>query len=160
MPTAQSTATFQAESLSQALWDELMPLLKRHYEEIAPWKDVPLSPDYGRYEALDSIGALKIHTARDASWALIGYHASIVMRGLHYSTVIMAQQDVLWVAPEHRHSRIGSDLLLYAESFLKKNGVNILIQHTKITPGHDLGPYLMRRGYEPLDMLYAKRLDT
>lgn len=155
-----TTASFHTEALSSALWSELMPLLQRHYDEIAPWKDIPLAPDFERYEKLAEMGALRIHTARDPSWALIGYHASIVMRGLHYRTMIMATQDVLWLAPEHRHSRIGSDLLTYAEGLLRAEGVTVLMQHTKVTPGHDLGPYLMRRGYKPADMIYAKRLDT
>lgn len=157
MPSV-SVAAFQVEQLSSALWVELMPLLRKHYDEIAPWRDIPLAPDFARYEALQDVKALRIVTAR-LEGMLIGYHCAVVMRGLHYSTIIQAQQDVLWLAPEHRRSRTGSDLLFFAEEQLRAEGVTMLVQHTKTTPGHDLGPYLMRRGYEPLDMLYVKRLD-
>ncbi len=154
-----STASFQVEQLSSALWVELMPLLRAHYDEIAPWDDIPLSPDFARYEALQAAKALRIVTARGQDWGLIGYHAAVVMRGLHYSTITQAQQDVLWLAPAYRRSRVGGDMLAFAEEQLRAEGVTMIVQHTKTWPGFDLGPWLTRRGYEPLDMLYVKRLD-
>ncbi len=154
-----STASFQCERLSDALWAELMPLLHQHYDEIAPWDDIPLSPDFDRYAALEKCGALRVVTARAGDWGLIGYHCAVVMRGLHYSTITQAQQDVLWLAPAYRKTRVGSDLLAFAEDHLRAEGVTMIVQHTKTWPGFDLGPWLTRRGYEPLDMLYVKRLD-
>ncbi len=155
-----AVASFQVEKLSDALWTELMPLLRLHYAEIAPWDDIPLSPDFARYAAIEAINALRIVTARSTEWGLIGYHCAVVMRGLHYSTITQAQQDVLWLAPAYRRSRVGSDLLTFAEEQLRAEGVTMIIQHTKVWPGFDLGPWLKRRGYEPLDMLYVKRLDV
>jgi GNAT superfamily N-acetyltransferase len=156
---ATAIATFALEYLTPELWAEITPLLRRHYEEIGPWRDIPLSPDHAQYEQLSALGALRIHTARLTDGSLIGYHCAIVIRSLHYSTMIVAQQDVLWVAPEYRRSCIGSDLMDVAEECVRAEGATVIFQHTKVTPGHDLGKYFMRRGYQPADMIYAKRLD-
>jgi GNAT superfamily N-acetyltransferase len=151
-----ATATIQREGLSDALWDELLPLLKRHWAEVAHYADVPLAPNWERYAQLEARRALRVWTVRDGG-ALIGYLAMIVGPHLHYD-LLVANQDVLYVAPEYRRSSLGGDLMTHAETALKAEGVQLIIQHSKANPARTIAPFLVRQGYELMDHIYVKRL--
>ena len=69
----------------------------------------------------------------------------------------MASQDVLFLAPEHRKGRLGMKLIDYADSMLRREGVQVVAQHVKAA--HNFGPLLERLGYELQDLIYTRRLD-
>ena len=78
------------------VYAEAMPLLQRHYKEIAHYQDIPLEPDLERYRAMENIGALRIYTVRvGATGALVGYASFFVSKNPHYSSSLQAAQDVL-----------------------------------------------------------------
>ncbi len=160
-----ATATYQRESLSGSLWDEIEPLLQAHYHEIAHWRDIALEPDHEAYTRLEANGGLRIYTARVGAPAadrgrLIGYLCCIVSRSLHYRSHLFATQDVLYVDKSHRGSRVGVDLIRYAHGELRIEGVSALMQHVKHREDINIGPMLVRLlGYERVDDLYAIRLD-
>lgn len=147
--------TYQVERAAE-LWDEIRPLLIRHWEEIAHFKDIPLNPSVDAYARLEAAGVLRCYTVRLAG-ALIGYLVATVVPSLHYSGSLQAHQDVLFLLPEHRRGRIGLHLLRFAEKALREEGVQVLHQHVKVA--HDFGPLLERDGYELVDKIYAKRID-
>lgn len=138
--------------------DEAIPLLHRHWEEIALYRDIPLAPRWDVYDKAEATGTLRIYTARKAG-ELIGYAAFIVMPAIHYAGSLQAAQDVLYVDDKHRNGRVGVALIRYCEIQLKSEGVQLLLQHAKADPKHVFGSLLERMGYSKMDVIYSKRLD-
>lgn len=160
MLTAKAVA-YARESLTQELWDEILPLLHAHYHEVAHFKDMELNPHLSKYEQIQANDGLRIYTARLADNVLVGYMVAFVARSLHYADHIFANQDILFVAKEHRGSRIGVDLIKYAHSRLRADdNVSTLYQHCKAKSELNIGPMLERLlHYELVDLIYAIRLD-
>jgi GNAT superfamily N-acetyltransferase len=157
--------TYQTECLSDALWSELLPLLQAHYAEVAHHQDLALNPDRARYASIEAVGMLRIYTARSCTadksvGKMVGYLAALVAPSLHYAPHVFANQDVLFVAPEQRGSRLGVNLIRYAHDCLRAEGVTLLMQHTKAKQGLNIGRMLQRLlGYELVDEIWCKRLD-
>jgi GNAT superfamily N-acetyltransferase len=153
-----ASVTYHNEHMTDALWDELQPLINQHWVEVAHWTDIPLNPQRSKYFELEAAGILKIATAR-VDGRLIGYHFALVAPHLHYATCLVANQDVFWVHPDHRGGRVGMRLLLTAEATLRALGVQVITQHGKVRDEINIGGFLERLGYEPMDTIYVKRLD-
>lgn len=140
----------------RAIWDELQPLLRAHYLEIAHYQDIELKPSKADYAALAEAGALRCYTGRiDA--ALVAYAVFFVRPNLHYSGSLQAYQDVLYLAPDKRRGLAGVRLIRYAEKCLAQDGVQVVHHHAKLKT--DFGRLLERIGYEPMDAIWVKRLD-
>jgi hypothetical protein len=148
---------FQRESI-RGLWDELAPLLEQHWREVAFYPDIALAPDTSRYEALEDAGVLRCFTARQEG-KLVGYSFYFVTQHLHYVGSKMAQQDVIFVEPSKRKGTLGAKLIAWCDEQLRQEQVQVVVQHVKVAPHLDFGPLLARLGYEPVDMLWSKRLD-
>lgn len=147
---------FQREQ-SRHLWPEITPLLEKHYEEIAHHKDIPLDPDVERYNAMDDAGLLRCFTARDCG-RLIGYAIFITAPHLHYKSTRIANQDVLFLAPEARNGTTAMRFFDFFEGRLRDEGWQLTFQHEKIAHPA-LGRLAEKRGYEAMDRIWAKRLD-
>lgn len=145
--------TFQRERAHDVI-PELEPLLMRHWEEIAHFKDVPLQPDFDAYRKLEDRDCLRVFTARNDG-ALIGYAIFIVSVNIHYATR-QAVQDVLFLAPEYRNARVGLGLIKFGDDELTKECVSAIFHHVKAA--HDFGPLLRSIGYELVDYIYGKRI--
>ncbi len=152
----QNTTTVQEERFSDVI-EEVQPLLTRHWEEIALYKDIiPLSPNYARYSEMEAKRRLCVVTARFEG-ELVGYACFIVDASLHYSTILWAVSDVIWLAPEHRGAKMGNELLDYAELALLSRGV--VVVHVVAKTAHPaLGALLDRRGYSVTETIHAKVL--
>lgn len=138
----------------KGLIDETAPLVEAHYREIAWRQDViPLDPDYDRYAAGDTTGAIRIYTARQDG-ELIGYAVFIVNPHLHYKTTLWAMNDVLYVAEGRRGYRAGSKLLRYAEADLRANGVKVMGLHIKDL--HNWGSLAKILGFERVESTWLK----
>lgn len=156
---AAATVTYQTERLSPELWSELEPLLADHWHEVAHYSDIPLQPNRELYQRIEQTGGMRIYTAREAS-ALVGYLAVFVAPSLHYASIKMANQDVLYVDQKHRGSRTGVGLIRFAHDALRGEGVTVIFQHVKHKASINIGPMLGRLlGYEQVDDIWAKRLD-
>lgn len=137
-------------------WDEVQPLLREHYDEIATDKHaIPLDPDKDRYLAMERDGKLVCFTAR-VDGALIGYAAFFVMQHLHYKSTKVAINDVLFVSKPWRTSRAGLVLVRESESYLRVIGVKKLVWHIK--PEHDWSAILVHGGYALFERSFAKLL--
>lgn len=145
---------FQKETAA-GIFDEAMPLLQLHWEEIAHYKDIPLKPNRDLYEGLCTAGVLRTFTARDEGNALVGYAVFFVRANPHYVSSIQAVQDVLFIHPEKRG--FGAKFILWCDRELKKENVQVVYHHVK--EAHDFGPMLKRMGYKLVDLIYARRLD-
>lgn len=150
-----SAVSYQLESVIE-LWDELVPLFRAHYDEIAQHKDIPLDPDINAYKALEDCGEFRFFTARKDG-ELIGYAAFIVRHHLHYQRTLMAYCDVLFVAHEHRRGWVGTNLIEYADRQLADEGVEVVFHHVK-TAHPKLGRLLESVGYVQAETIWNKRL--
>jgi hypothetical protein len=149
--------TLAREVFTSQLLAEMLPLLERHWEEVAHYPDIRLEVDASAYHAAESAGALRIYTVRDADdRQLIGYAAFFVRPSPHYRSSLQAAQDVIYVSPIARGST-GARLIRFADDELSSEGVQAVYHHVKLA--HNWGKLLERAGYEAVDIIYAKRLD-
>lgn len=133
---------------------EIEPLLRQHYEEIALHKDrIPLAPDWGRYEHLEATRSLPIYTAR-SDGKLVGYSVFLLSYHLHYRNTLVAANDILYLAPEQRRGTTGLRLIKHSEAELKKLGVERIMWHVKFA--HDFRAILHRLGYEDEEAIVGK----
>lgn len=150
--------SLQRERFSEWI-GEAMPLIERHWHEVSHYKDIPLDIDRDGYERADAADMLRLYTMRDArSRMLIGYALYIVGPNFHYRASRQAKQDVLYLAPEHRGLWMGSRLVRFADDAMRAEGVQVCYQHVKLDHPA-LGSVLRRNGYEPIEIIWGKRLD-
>ncbi len=144
---------YQQEKLN-AVKDECLPLIEKHWEEIAINQDnIKLKPDWNTYNKLESLGMFKVYTAR-VDGKLVGYFTIVVTKGLHYADHLFAATDLIYISPEYRKGRAGYSLIKFAEEQLKKDGVSVLVINTK-----DHSPFdklLERMDYSLAERLYQK----
>lgn len=143
---------FNQERVHQVI-EEIKPLLFKHWEEIAHYKDIPLDPDFKQYQVLEDVGALRIFTARTEEGQLIGYAIFFIRKNIHYQSSLQAVQDVLFIDPAWRGT--GVKFIIWCDQRLAEMGVEVVYHHVKKV--HNFGPLLERLGYEEVDLIYARR---
>jgi GNAT superfamily N-acetyltransferase len=147
---------FARESCSDVL-GEIAPLLEAHWAEIAYYPDIRVKVNYAAYFKFETHGVLRIYTIR-VEGALVGYAIFQVNLNLHYGDSLQAQQDVLYLDPRYRQGRLGWRFIAWCDEQLRANGVQVVRHHQKLAHPA-LGKILHRLGYEPVDMLWTRRLD-
>lgn len=145
---------FQREPLSIELLDEMLPLLVKHYKEIAHYQDIPLEPDYDSYIRMEEMDMVRAYTARDEG-GLIGYAVFLVRSNIHYKSSKQAVQDVLYIDPSKRG--FGYKFIMWCDLQLKADAVQVVYHHAKTE--HNFGPLLEKQGYKLIDLIFGKRLD-
>jgi GNAT superfamily N-acetyltransferase len=135
-----------------------LPLIEKHWSEIAHYQDIPLEVDADRYRALEEAGILRIYTARLDGVVLVGYAVMMVNSDAHHKSSRCAVQDALYVHPDFRKQGIGLKLIRFVETVLLGEGVQAVQQHVHVEHPQ-LGTILRKRGYEVVDFVYLKRLD-
>lgn len=130
-------------------------LLSAHWAEVAREKDLMvLDPAWDKYLALERNGTL-LSIGAYAGVELVGYSVGLVLPHMHYQGMIYYQNDVLFVAPEHRRSRLGVDLIEATEAAAEERGAVWHAWHAK--KGSTLDRLLDRRGYGVHDIIYGRR---
>jgi hypothetical protein len=137
------------------LIEEAYPLLRKHYHEIAHYKDIALDPDFEKYILLENEEILRVFTARDENDVLVGYIVFIVAKNLHYKNTVQANQDVMFI--DHEKRGVGRKFIEFCDEELKKEGVISVSQHIKAA--HNYGTLLIKIGYELVDLVYSRRLN-
>jgi hypothetical protein len=146
--------SFARENLSDGLAQELMPLFQKHYSEIAQ-DGVERKPNTAPYFALQTLGMLRLFTARDAS-ALVGYAVFIMAKNPQHGEALEAKQDLMFLDEGHRRGQNGSGFLKWCDKSLADDGAEVIYQHTSVRL--DYGVLLRRMGYEPTDIVYSRRV--
>ena len=155
--------TFQREGF-HPFYEDSAPLLAAHWEEVSHYPDIPLEVDVPLYERAEAAGMLRVFTVRDEAMdpahrgQILGYAVFFVATNAHYSGSLQAKQDVLFLSPQFRGGNLGIRLVKFADEQLKADGVQVVYQHQKLAHPA-LGAVLLRRGYEPVETLWAIRLD-
>lgn len=147
---------FAVETYDQVV-DDIRPLLKAHWQELATYHDVPLDPDFEAYKTVDRAGSLRIFTVRSEDNALVGYAIYFVRMHHHYKTTKWAISDIVLVAPEHRNVGLGHGLYDFLEDQLRAEGVQVIYTMAKLKHP-ELSMLLELRGHERNEVIHAKRL--
>lgn len=149
--------TMQEEVVTPELFDEIMPLLEEHRQELSAFDDMALNPSVQKYVLLTSMGMFRFFSARDDNNKLIAYLAYFIHPNMHYSDYTYAVQDVFYTVSTVRGSLIGMRLIAFADDRLKEAGVNVVTQHVKVAK--DFEPMLKRLGYRWVEKIYMKRIN-
>ncbi len=179
---------FAKEPLTDALWDEAMPLLQAHWKEVAAFQDIPLNPDRALYAASEEAGILRVFTARDIDLDKVtrrfvpafDQEIAALAPNLEIRDVIYGYPLVGYAlyfvrpAPHYQSSvqavqdvlylardhrgRTAYKFVAWCDEQLSIEGVQVTYHHVKASK--DFGPMLEHQGYELVDRIYAKRLDV
>lgn len=136
--------------------NDVRELIQRHWEDIALNQDkIKLNPNWEGYAELDRAGMLRFFTARQDG-ELIGYFLLIVSRSLHYKDHLFANNDILFLHPDHRKGTAGLRLIRFAEQSLRDEGVSLMNVNTKIHAPFDV--IMQRMGFNLIERIYSKYL--
>lgn len=147
---------FAVEEFSPTLLGEMLPMLAAHWQEVAHFKDIPLDPDLAMYMRMQESGTMRTFTVRRMS-ELCGYAVFFLKHNAHYKTSLQAVQDIVYLDPSIR-GRQGLKFLKFCDEALRADNVQAVYHHVKAA--HNFGLVLQRMGYELVDLIYARRLDT
>jgi hypothetical protein len=173
------SVTFDRELVTDALLDEALPLLRAHWREIAHFDDIPLQVDREAYLRSEAAGLVRCFTARTTEGILgsgpsqeeapgaqhagqgrgrlLGYALFFVRFAPHYAGSLQAVQDVVYLDRSVRGGT-GYRFIAWCDEQLAEEGAQAVYHHVKVA--HNFGKLLERQGYELVDLIYAKRLDT
>lgn len=150
-----TTDVYFRQERAQACFEEAMPLLQAHWQEISHYLDIPLKPNLAKYRTLEDDGVLRCYVVRRGT-ELVGYAVYVVGYNPHYVTSFQAIQDVLFLRKDCR-GRTGLSFIAWCDDRLREEGVQAVYHHVKAA--HNFGPALEHLGYELVDHIYARRLD-
>lgn len=129
-------------------------LFERHWHEIALNKELmQLKPDAAKYKQIEEAGNMLILSAHEGG-QLIGYSVNFIINHLHYSDLVLCQNDLLFLIPEKRSGRIGLKLILETEKHAQDRGAHMVIWHAK--QGTALTEILPKLGYGIQDIMFSK----
>ena len=148
--------TFAVEKYADVI-DEAMPLIEKHYDELASYKDISLRLRHKMYLVAEILGEFALFTVRDAEHGLIGYATFFLREPMHYEGSLWAFCDVIWIHPGYRKSGLGRQLIQFYEAELTKRGVTVVNVGEKIAHPA-LGLLLKSEEYSPKEVHYQKRL--
>jgi hypothetical protein len=137
--------TYQEETYED-LKEEIIPLLVEHWKEIGTLdkETVKLKPNWVWYKTLSDEGFLYVTTVRKDT-ELIGYCVCIIAPHIHYTDIMVAENDILFLKKEYRKGLVGYKLLRYTISNLKKK-VQLIIIGTKVK--YNFSSILTKLGFE------------
>jgi len=145
--------TFTTEKLYECI-KELKELIKLHYDEVAPYSDIPLNVNWERLILMDLRDSMKCFIVRKDD-KLVGYANFFISSSIEYQGSIQAKMSNIFIHPDHRGH--GIRFISYCDEQLKKEGVQVVYHHVKAR--NDYGVLLNRLGYDIMNIEYSKRLD-
>lgn len=146
---------FQRENISVGFFDEALPLFVDHHREVSFFrKDSTLSVDIEQYLLIDSLGKLRLYTARDKEGKLTGYCAFILGSHLHYKELMIASQTAIFIPEKSRG--FGWKFIKWCNEKLINDGATHVIQ--RVTKDCNFSPILLREGFEFMEAAYVKTL--
>lgn len=131
-------------------------LQREHYEELATNKTLMvLAPDVEQYRRYEQAGMLFAVLAYEGE-QIVGYSVNVLGKNLHYSALLVAENDVLFVGKAHRAGRVGMRLIEMTKALAAKRGAGMMLWHAK--EGTPLAGILPRLGCKVQDIIYSTPL--
>lgn len=152
-----SDVFIQRERYSDALAQEILPLLRQNWRESESYKpEIEIDPDFARYRYLDEHDMLLVYTARCAS-RLVGYAIWYVVTSFNYKGfkdggLKSAHGTALYVEPDWRGH--GAQLLRQSEGVLRARGIQRF--YWFVPPASYLRKILEACGYAADEVLMEK----
>ena len=138
--------------------DECWDLLQAHREELATHKNLMiLKPDIQKYKILEDKNALFTLALYDED-KIVGYSVNVLTNNLHYSDLIMAQNDLLFLRKDLRKGRHGLSLIRATEVAAAARGAKYIIFHAK--PGTAFSDIMPKLGYGIQDIMFGRVLEN
>lgn len=135
---------------------ECWALLEEHREELTTDKSLMvLKPDIDTYKMLEAkeiLFTLALYDGKD----IVGYSVNILHKNMHYSDLIISQNDVLFVTAKYRNSKWGLKLISETEKIAKERGATMVLFHGK--PYTAFSSLMPRIGYKIQDIMFSKVL--
>jgi len=148
---------FARETLAE-VWDEALPLIRAHGEEIRFVEGLLPDPDRIKLERAEQAGIYVVFVVREPeACALVGYAGFMLAPHLHYRTSTWAVQDVLYVLPRYR-LRTAADFMRWTDARLTGMGASVVIRSVSVH--RDYSRLLTRMGYSPVGTQYLRRLNA
>lgn len=135
-------------------FDEVLPLIKSHFNEISYHNNFGFNLDKEFYIKSNELGSIKFFILKDGD-KIVGYSSYFLHIHSHCG-IVQATQDALYVSPDYRKLGLGSKLIEYADKVLKDMKVSVVFQC--VSKKNDFSNSLNKLGYELVDYLYARRL--
>jgi hypothetical protein len=156
-PGRGGPARMTIRSVSACEWMErAAPMLQAHWQEVALHKGLMvLKPDIEAYREMEAKGQL-VSLGAFLGEQPIGYSINLLHKHLHYADLTVAQNDLLFVIPEHRKGLAGHLLIRWTERTVRAHGARLMLWHAK--PGTALESLMPRLGYGVQDTLFSKPL--
>lgn len=151
------STSIRIETLPVSFFEEnCNDLFNEHYEEIALNKRVmKLLPNWDRYFSLEQAGMI-LCLGAFLGEECIGYSINFFTNHMHYKEMFYMQNDLLFVAEEHRKTRVGLDLIRETEKQAFARGAEMMLWHAK--ENTSLNTLMPRLGYKVQDIIYSKVL--
>ena len=131
-------------------------LIEQHYQELTLDRDVmTLAPSWSIYRKRIADGTM-VATGISLDGKLIGYCVWFLSSHLHYENNLVANNDVLFIAAEHRKGMLGIKFIKYQEQVLQELGVSKVLWHVKLA--RDFRKILHRLGYHDEDIIVGRAL--
>ncbi len=135
---------------------EVWELLSKHRDELATHKELMvLKPDIERYREFEEKGSL-VSLALYDGLSIVGYSVTIINKALHYSDLVCAQNDVLYLDPKYRHGMWGVRLIKRTEQAARKRGAGMIFFHGKENTA--FSALMPRLGYGVQDIIFSREL--
>ena len=144
-----------SERMTEGLIATLMPMFNRHWAEVSAFPDKDLEPNYAWYIETSAKGGYCMMIARLED-EVVGYMGYLVGAHTHHENFVVASQDMFYVDPLRRKGTLGLQLIRASERYLKKLGVNVILQG--VTPRCDYSALLRRAGYVDASRMMQKRI--
>lgn len=136
--------------------DKVGPLIEEHYLELALDKRLMvLKPNTKVYEGLELENRV-IALGAFVGDEMVGYSVNVLVQHLHYADLLVAQNDIVFIASAHRHGRLGIALIQRTEIAAKERGAKLMLWHAKQRTA--LEQLLPRMGYGVFETILSKEL--
>lgn len=153
-------ASLEIREIVASEWAEpAWALFSAHCDELATNKALMrLKPDLDAYRRMEATGKMLSLGLFDSD-ELVGYSINLITRNLHYSDLLVCQNDVLFLRSDLRGGRAGLNLMRETEARAKASADGqpiMMLWHAK--PGTPLEGLLPKLGYGVQDVIYSREL--
>jgi hypothetical protein len=148
--------TVQRERYSEALCQELLPLLKDNWVRTESLIGAePMDPAWDKYQKLDEMDLVECITAR-RNGELVGYIIYFLSLNMHHKTVRSAHGDLLYVKRDPGLGRVVFALIDAAEMSMRARGIKYVGWF--VQKGSRVRKILESRGYIDDEIVMEKKL--
>lgn len=131
-------------------------LFQEHYDEIAKNKSVMvIGMNTEKYLQAEKEGILFILGVFNGE-EFVGYVTNFIFNHLHYKTVKVCNNDLIFVQKEHRKNKVGRMLIKQTEVMAKELGAKIVFWHAK--QNTSLEKMMPEIGYNIQEIVFSKEI--